>query len=82
MPASTLVKGTLRGVKITEAHREHYYQPLSAWAGASKCRIDRICVDAAGRCSALACMKLDGPAYCALALCGIYAYLMFVLDRR
>ncbi len=77
----TLVKRTLRGVKITEAHREHYYQRLiqMGWGHRNVALIEYALMLAAG-VSALSVLQQAFPWTMFLAWGGVYASLMLLLD--
>lgn len=79
----TLVSGTLRGAKITEAHREHYYQRLIrlGWGHRKVALAEYILMLVAGM-SALACLRQDWTGYLLPAWCGIYALLTFMIDLK
>lgn len=79
----TLVKRTLRGAKITEAHREHYYQRAiqSGWSHRNVALAEYVLMLAAGL-SALFVLQQELPWPVFLAWGGIYAGLMFVLDAH
>jgi UDP-N-acetylmuramyl pentapeptide phosphotransferase/UDP-N-acetylglucosamine-1-phosphate transferase len=77
----TLVKRTLRGVKITEAHREHYYQRLiqMGWGHRNVALIEYVLMLAAG-ISALSALQQSFPWPTFLVWGGIYSILMLLLD--
>lgn len=77
----TLVKRTLRGAKITEAHREHYYQRLvqMGWSHRNVALIEYVLMLGTGL-SALLVLHQAFPWQVFLAWVGIYATLMLVLD--
>lgn len=77
----TLVKRSLRGLKITEAHREHYYQRAvqMGWGHRNVALIEYILMLAVGG-SGLVCVQQGWPWYLFLVWCGIYIFLMLVLD--
>jgi len=77
----TLVKRTLRGVKITEAHREHYYQRLIqlGWGHHSVALIEYALMLGVGL-SALTVLHQAFPWLTFLVWGGIYALLMLALD--
>jgi UDP-N-acetylmuramyl pentapeptide phosphotransferase/UDP-N-acetylglucosamine-1-phosphate transferase len=79
----TLVKRTLRGVKVTEAHREHYYQRLvqTGW-GHSNVALAEYGLMLAVSASALWGLKYPFQWQMLLVWCGIYACLMLFLDTR
>ncbi|MBI3901584.1 MAG: glycosyltransferase family 4 protein [Nitrosomonadales bacterium] len=80
----TLVKRTLRGAKITEAHREHYYQRLVqvGWGHRYTAFLGYVLMFAAG-VSAIWAMRTspDFPWLVFLIWGGIYTLLMLALDR-
>lgn len=77
----TLVKRTLRGAKITEPHREHYYQRLiqMGWSHRSVALIEYILMLAAGA-GGLAYVKQGWPWALLLVWGAIYTVLIFILD--
>jgi UDP-N-acetylmuramyl pentapeptide phosphotransferase/UDP-N-acetylglucosamine-1-phosphate transferase len=81
----TLVKRTVRGVKITEAHREHYYQRLVqiGWGHRNVAFFAYVLMFAAG-VSAIWGMRHSAEWVAVLFLIwgSIYALLMLVLDSR
>lgn len=79
----TLVKRKLRGAKITEAHREHYYQRAvqMGWGHRSVALAEYVLMLAAGL-SALAVLQQSLPWFAFLAWTGIYGAFMVILDAR
>jgi UDP-N-acetylmuramyl pentapeptide phosphotransferase/UDP-N-acetylglucosamine-1-phosphate transferase len=79
----TLVKRTLRGEKITEAHREHYYQRAiqMGWGHRNVAFVEYSLMLAAGAVG-LQCIQPDWAWYFPLGLFGIYSILMLLLDFR
>jgi UDP-N-acetylmuramyl pentapeptide phosphotransferase/UDP-N-acetylglucosamine-1-phosphate transferase len=81
----TLIKRTIRGAKITEAHREHYYQRLVqiGWGHRNVALFAYALMFAAG-ISAILGMRhsTEWPWLLFLIWGGIYALLMLVLDSR
>jgi len=81
----TLVKRTVCGAKITEAHREHYYQRLVqiGWGHRNVALFAYALMFAAG-VSAIWSMRhsTECPWFLFLIWGGIYALLMLVLDSR
>ncbi|MDE2310679.1 MAG: glycosyltransferase family 4 protein [Betaproteobacteria bacterium] len=81
----TLAKRTVRGAKITEAHREHYYQRLvqMGWGHRNVALLEYALMFAAG-VSAIWGMRqsTEWPWYIFLMWGGIYTLLMLVLDNR
>ena len=79
----TLVKRALRGVKVTEAHREHYYQRLiqMGWGHSNAALAEYILMLAVG-ISALYVLDNPFPWQMLLTWCVIYACLMLLLDAR
>ncbi len=77
----TLAKRTLRGVKITEAHREHYYQRLiqMGWGHRNVALLEYALMLAAG-VSALVSVREAFPALTFLVWGVIYALLMMAVD--
>ena len=77
----TLAKRTIRGAKITEAHREHNYQRLiqMGWSHGIVALFEYGLMLGAG-VSALAVLHEAFPWQVLAAWCGIYAILMLVLD--
>lgn len=77
----TLVKRTLRGAKVTEAHREHYYQRLiqMGWGHRNVALIEYALMLTAG-VTALWALHQDIPWQLFLAWGGIYATLMVLVD--
>jgi UDP-GlcNAc:undecaprenyl-phosphate GlcNAc-1-phosphate transferase len=80
----TLVRRSLRGAKVTEAHREHYYQRLvqMGW-GHRKVAIAEYALMFASGVSAVWAERQSGeiPWGLVLAWSGIYATLMLTLDQ-
>ena len=81
----TLAKRTLRGAKITEAHREHYYQRLvqMGWGHRNTAFAEYTLMPLAGM-SALWGIGLEDKDQAALLVCwcAIYAGLFIWIDRR
>jgi UDP-GlcNAc:undecaprenyl-phosphate/decaprenyl-phosphate GlcNAc-1-phosphate transferase len=77
----TLLKRTLRGVKVTEAHREHYYQRLiqMGWSHGNVALIEYALMLGAGG-SAIFALQQAFPWVIFLVWSGIYALLMFWID--
>ena len=77
----TLLKRTLRGARITEAHREHYYQRAvrMGWGHRNVAIVGYILMLAAGG-AGLQCIHPGSAWYLPLGLFGIYGLLMLVLD--
>lgn len=77
----TLAKRTLRGVKITEAHREHYYQRLiqMGWSHSKVALVEYALMLGVGG-TALSVMHQAFPWLLFLIWGGIYAVLMLVID--
>jgi UDP-N-acetylmuramyl pentapeptide phosphotransferase/UDP-N-acetylglucosamine-1-phosphate transferase len=79
----TLVKRALRGAKITEAHREHYYQRLIqlGWGHRTVALSEYVLMLAVGT-SALCVLNNSFPWQIFLVWGAIYACLMLLLDAR
>jgi UDP-GlcNAc:undecaprenyl-phosphate GlcNAc-1-phosphate transferase len=79
----TLLKRTLRGVKVTEAHREHYYQRLIqlGW-GHRNVALAEYALMLAASCSALWALQHAFPWQMLLAWSAAYACLMWLVDMR
>jgi UDP-N-acetylmuramyl pentapeptide phosphotransferase/UDP-N-acetylglucosamine-1-phosphate transferase len=77
----TLAKRTLRGVKITEAHREHYYQRLiqMGWGHRNVALVEYALMLGAGG-SALWASQQGFPWLVFTAWAGIYTVLMLMVD--
>ncbi len=77
----TLAKRTLRGVKITEAHREHYYQRAiqMGWSHRKLAMVEYFLMLAVG-VSGLLAINQAFPWLVLLVWSGIYAALMAALD--
>ena len=77
----TLIKRTLRGVKITEAHREHYYQRviLLGWSHRKLALFEYLLMLASGSL-ALLTLNQKFPWQAILGYAGIYGVLMLSLD--
>ena len=77
----TLVKRTLRGVRVTEAHREHYYQRLiqMGWSHGTLALVEYGLMLGAGA-SALSELQESFPWVLLLVWSGIYSVLMIVID--
>ncbi|HUW25620.1 MAG TPA: glycosyltransferase family 4 protein [Gallionella sp.] len=80
----TLMKRALRGVKITEAHREHYYQRAiqMGWGHRNVALAEYTLMAGAAFGALWALRQEDKLPFIALAGLVIYAVLMFWLDRR
>lgn len=79
----TLAKRALRGVKITEAHREHYYQRAiqSGLKHRQVALVEYALMLAAGL-SALLSLQQTFPWQIFLVWCGLYAALMLLIDSH
>ena len=79
--SATLVKRSLRGVKVTEAHREHYYQRLiqMGWGHGNVAIVEYVLMLAAG-VSSLWVLQQDMPWQLLIVWCGIYISLMVIAD--
>ena len=79
----TLLKRSLRGAKVTEAHREHYYQRLIllGWGHRNVALAEYVLMLAVGT-SALWALNNPLPWQMFLAWGAVYAYLMLLLDAR
>ena len=79
--SATLVKRSLRGVKVTEAHREHYYQRLiqMGWGHGNVAIVEYVLMLAAG-VSSLWVLQQDMPWQLLIVWCGIYISLMVIVD--
>lgn len=79
----TLVKRALRGDKVTEAHREHYYQRLIllGWGHRKVALVEYILMLAVG-ISGMCILRSAFPWQILLAWGVIYACLMLLLDVR
>jgi UDP-N-acetylmuramyl pentapeptide phosphotransferase/UDP-N-acetylglucosamine-1-phosphate transferase len=77
----TLAKRTLRGVKVTEAHREHYYQRAiqMGWSHRNMAVLEYALMLASGL-TALSTLSRMFPWGALLVWTAIYAALMFPLD--
>jgi UDP-N-acetylmuramyl pentapeptide phosphotransferase/UDP-N-acetylglucosamine-1-phosphate transferase len=77
----TLIKRTLRGVKITEAHREHYYQRaiLLGWSHRKLALLEYLLMLGSGLLALLTLEQLF-PWQVLLVCAGIYAVLMLSLE--
>lgn len=79
----TLIRRALRGAKITEAHREHYYQrAIQMGWGHRKLALAEYALMASVAASALLCREQTLPWLLLLIWAGIYAGVMTVLDRN
>jgi len=79
----TLFKRTLRGVKITEAHREHYYQrAIQMGAGHRNVALCEYVLMALMAGIALWVRQQDFPLIAFLVSAGIYAACMLPIDAR
>jgi len=81
----TLMKRTVRGAKITEAHREHYYQRLVqiGWGHRNVALFAYVLMFAAGATAIWGLRhSTEWPWFLFLIWGGIYALLMLVLDSR
>lgn len=81
--SATLMKRSLRGARITEAHREHYYQRLiqMGWGHRKVALAEYILMLAAG-ISALSAVQQVLPWQQLLMWCVVYANILYLLDRR
>ena len=79
----TLVRRALRGAKVTEAHREHYYQRLVqlGWGHRNVALAEYVLMLAVGS-SALCVLNNSFPWQIFLAWSTIYACMMLLLDAR
>lgn len=81
----TLIKRSLRGARVTEAHREHYYQRMvqMGWGHRNVALTEYVVMLLAGA-SALWAVREGGDArwLVALASAGFYAIVMLVLGSR
>lgn len=79
----TLVKRSLRGVKITAAHREHYYQRAvqMGWKHRNVALLEYTLMAGAGT-SALCSLQQELPWPMFLLWGGIYGLLMLILDQH
>lgn len=79
----TLLKRTLRGEKVTEAHREHYYQRLIqlGWGHRNVALAEYVLMLASGT-SALLALQYAFPWQIFLIWGAVYASLMWLLDAR
>jgi UDP-GlcNAc:undecaprenyl-phosphate/decaprenyl-phosphate GlcNAc-1-phosphate transferase len=77
----TLLKRTLRGVKITEAHREHYYQRaiLLGWSHRKLALVEYLLMLGSGSLALLG-LNQKFPWQAILVCAGIYGVLMLSLD--
>jgi UDP-N-acetylmuramyl pentapeptide phosphotransferase/UDP-N-acetylglucosamine-1-phosphate transferase len=77
----TLIKRTLRGVKVTEAHREHYYQRaiLLGWSHRKLVLVEYLLMLGSGLL-ALLTLNQTFPWQVLLVCAGIYVALMLSLD--
>lgn len=78
----TLIKRAMRGAKITEAHREHYYQrAIQMGWGHRKLALAEYALMVSVGVSALLCLEQSFPWLLLLIWAGVYAAIMAVLDR-
>jgi UDP-N-acetylmuramyl pentapeptide phosphotransferase/UDP-N-acetylglucosamine-1-phosphate transferase len=79
----TLLRRSLRGAKVTEAHREHYYQRLvqAGWRHRDVALAEYVLMLAAGG-SALLVFRQVFPWSVFIAWAGIYAMLMLMVDAK
>jgi len=79
----TLAKRTLRGARITEAHREHYYQRAirSGW-GHRKVALAEYVLMATAGLSALLALRQAFPVWLLLGWGAVYAGMMLALEAR
>jgi len=77
----TLMKRSLRGAKVTEAHREHYYQRAiqMGWSHRKVALVEYGLMLASGALALLA-MGQAFPVLAFAVVCGTYAVLMLSLD--
>ena len=81
----TLAKRTLRRARVTEAHRDHYYQHLvqMGWGHRNVAFAEYVLMIAAGGSALWAARQPGGVPWLLLAAwAGIYAVIMLVLDNR
>jgi UDP-GlcNAc:undecaprenyl-phosphate/decaprenyl-phosphate GlcNAc-1-phosphate transferase len=81
--SATLMRRSLQGGRITEAHREHYYQRLiqMGWGHRKVALAEYILMLAAG-ISALCAVQQAFPWPQLLIWCVVYANILYLLDRR
>jgi UDP-N-acetylmuramyl pentapeptide phosphotransferase/UDP-N-acetylglucosamine-1-phosphate transferase len=81
--SATLVKRALRGARITEAHREHYYQRAiqMGWGHRNVAFVEYVLMLGVG-VSALVFIQQSWSWSLFLVWAGIYTVLMLVLDFR
>lgn len=81
--SATLLKRSMRGARVTEAHREHYYQRLilMGWGHRNVALAEYVLMLLVG-VSALWMLNHPFPWQMLLAWCLIYACLMLLLDAR
>ncbi|MBI5890607.1 MAG: glycosyltransferase family 4 protein [Nitrosomonadales bacterium] len=79
----TLLRRSLRGAKVTEAHREHYYQRLvqAGWKHRDVALAEYVLMLAVG-VSALPVSHQAFPWLVFIAWAGIYAMLMLMVDAK
>lgn len=81
----TLVRRALRGERVWQAHRSHYYQRLilGGWTH-RRAALAEYALMLATAGTALACLRLPGSLQVALLcfMAVVYACLMFIVDRR
>jgi UDP-N-acetylmuramyl pentapeptide phosphotransferase/UDP-N-acetylglucosamine-1-phosphate transferase len=79
----TLLRRSVRGAKVTEAHREHYYQRLvqAGWAHRDVALAEYVLMLAAGG-SALLVSRQAFPWLVFIAWAGIYAMLTLMVDAK
>jgi UDP-N-acetylmuramyl pentapeptide phosphotransferase/UDP-N-acetylglucosamine-1-phosphate transferase len=79
----TLLKRSLRGLRITEAHRDHYYQrAVRMGLGHRTVALAEYVLMLGAGLTGLAYIQRSWPWDLLLAWCGIYAVLMFILESR
>lgn len=83
--SATLVRRALRGERVWQAHRSHYYQRLilAGWTH-RRTALAEYALMLATAGTALVCLRLPDPVQVALlcVMAVVYACLMFIVDRR
>lgn len=79
----TLMRRTLRGARITEAHREHYYQRLiqMGWGHRNVSLAEYLLMLAVG-ITALSALQQTFPWQLLFTWCVVYLGLLYFLDKR
>ena len=81
--SATLMRRVLRGARVTEAHREHYYQRLIqlGWGHRNVSLAEYLLMLAVG-ITALSALQQTFPWQMLLTWCAVYICMLYFLDKR